>query len=157
MKICEELPRDLGAEDHAEAYSQDHCFGRRVGPQQSEHAGQNEGGNGSRFTAEALQRVDHEGAGAREGKRHPENRVQRLGDREAALGKDVGQPGAEPEGDAEKRKEADHSGNDPVGIVPEHGRDTIAVGVVKKPPRMRAGKSDLKLGKSGHSDKQKRD
>ena len=67
------------------------------------------------------------GAGAREGKRHPEDRVQRLGDREAVLDKDVGQPCAEPERDAEKRKKADHSGDDPAGIVAEHGRDRIAV------------------------------
>jgi hypothetical protein len=85
--------------------------------------------------AEAFQRIHHKGAGTGEGERHPEDRVERLGDREAAFRKNVGQPGPEPERDAEKRKEADHSGDDPAGIVAEHGRDRIAVCAARRVDR----------------------
>src|SRR6516225_9314050 len=121
----------LREEYHAKADPQHRRLASRIGPGQPEDAGQDEGDDGSGFAAEALQRIHHEGASTRKGEGDPEYRVQRLGDRKAALHENVRQPRAEPERDPEECGEADHAGCDPSRILAQHDAHRVTPGVAR--------------------------
>jgi hypothetical protein len=54
MKICEEFPASWDGEDHPESDRQHHPLAPRIGPEQPEYGGQEKGGHGGGFAAEAL-------------------------------------------------------------------------------------------------------
>src|SRR5579885_832343 len=135
--ICAFIGAGLMAIIFANAGSDLELLTAGFGEHDRHDAGADEGADRGDLPPKLVERVHHADAGAGHREIHHQRVLQRFGDGEALVGHDAGQPGAEPDGDAEEGREADHAGNDAAGIFAEHDGERIALGVARRVSRQR--------------------